>query len=185
MVNKQGIRKQLLNVWIICNLFFILLLSVSCKINSKSENVHPLDKTLEEIFWANENEFNQLILMSKVDSKVIRITKDFTWLENNYQVPRPESELGFSVEHWDEYKNLFVKLKLNGGLLQYPDQGIIYLIASNKGLVTGGSNKGYAFSTKELPSTFGSLDEIQYKSKKGATIYKNIKGSWYLYYRND
>ena len=105
---------------------------------------HPSDDTLLRNFQEHEADFALLARMASEDSRVVRIAYDFTWLEDNAGWPRPESELGFSRQRWDEYRRLFRKLDLEAGLLNHqPD--IILFLASTKGLMTGGSMKGYAY----------------------------------------
>jgi hypothetical protein len=83
---------------------------------------HSSDQYLEKIFLAHETDFNRLVEMSNEDLHVVRIAPDFTWLDKNASWPRPESELGFSNQRWDEYRSLFAKLGLKSGILNYqPD----------------------------------------------------------------
>jgi hypothetical protein len=43
-----------------------------------------------------------------------------------------------------------------------------------------GTEKGYAYSTKELAPLVESLDDI--KHERPMIIYRKVKGNWYLYY---
>lgn len=146
---------------------------------------HPSDGALESVFKDHEADFELLLSMSKADSKVMRIAPDFTWLVDDASWPRPKEKLGFSEERWNQYRQLFQKLKLRNGLLSYQDQGITYFLASSKGLVTGGSGKGYVYSEKELTPLSESLDKISTellsKSANG-TVYKKIGPNWYLFH---
>jgi hypothetical protein len=140
---------------------------------------HPSDQYLEKVFLAHEADFNKLVEMSNADSHVVRIASDFTWLDNNAGWPRPESELGFSRQRWDEYRSLFAKLGLKSGILNYhPD--LILFLASTKGLVTGGSSKGYAYSLKEPEMIVESLDNANFSKSK--IVHKRLRGNWYLFY---
>ena len=140
---------------------------------------HPSDQYLEKTFVSHEVDFNKLVEMSNVDSHVVRIAPDFTWLDNNAGWPRPESELGFSKQRWDEYRSLFSKLGLKSGILNYQPDLILFL-ASTKGLVTGGSSKGYAYSLKQPEVVVESLDHADFS--KSRIVYKHLKGNWYLFY---
>src|SRR6266446_2633760 len=139
----------------------------------------PSDQYLENMFRSHEADFNKLVEMSNADSHVVRIAPDFTWLDNNAGWPRPESELGFSKQRWDEYRSLFSKLGLNSGILNYQPDLILFL-ASTKGLVTGGSSKGYAYSLKEPEVIVEALDNASFS--KSGIVYKRLKGNWYLFY---
>jgi hypothetical protein len=140
---------------------------------------HPSDKYLKKMFVSHEADFNKLVEMSNADLHVVRIAPDFTWLDNNAGWPRPESELGFSRQRWDEYRSLFSKLGLKSGILNYQPDLILFL-ASTKGLVTGGSSKGYAYCSKEPEVIFESLDNPSFS--KSRIVYRRLKGNWYLFY---
>jgi hypothetical protein len=148
---------------------------------------HPSDDELIRNFYKNEADFNKLISMSNQDPKVIRIARDFTRLENNWQWPRPESELGFSKQRWDEYRSLFDKLGLDAGISRETDSKgtVIFLTASAKGMTFRGTSKGYAYSEKELSPVFDSVDQNplapQNRPKHGVA-YKKIKDHWFLSY---
>jgi len=144
-----------------------------------SESPHPSDQKLESNFSKNEADFDLLIRMARADARVVRIASNFTWLDTNAAWPRPQSELGFSNERWEEYRRLFGKLGLSGGILNYQPESVM-LVASSKGLVTGGSSKGYSYSVKEPPHLVASLENVSFKDSRIA--YKRIKGNWYLFY---
>jgi len=141
---------------------------------------HPSDPELERVFRDHQTDFNQLITMSNMDSKVVRIAPTFTWLEDNARWPRPETELGFSVQRWDEYREMFKRLGLKQGIARDEDGRTIEFIASSTGLLTGGSGKGYVYSTKELSPIYESLDDLE---PTGKYVYKKLQPPhWYLFY---
>jgi hypothetical protein len=143
------------------------------------ERPHPADQTLETNFLKHEADFDLLVRMAKEDSTVVRIAPDFTWLENNAAWPRPETELGFSNQRWEDYRRLFNKLSLPAGILNYQPDSVM-LLASTRGLVTGGSSKGYAYAVKDPSPIFESLESVSFKDSRIA--YKRIKGHWFLFY---
>ena len=158
----------------------LLSLHVSC-----SDSPHPSDAALEKIFREHETEFESLLSVSKIDSKVMRIAPDFTWLVDDASWPRPKEKLGFSEDRWNQYRQLFQKLELMNGLLSYQDEKITYFLASTKGLVTGGSGKGYVYSEKGLEPLADSLDKVSpelLNKSANRTVYKRIKPNWYLFY---
>ena len=143
----------------------------------------PGDGDLQETFRQHEADFNRLVSMSNVDSKVIRIAPSFTRLDDNYAWPRPDSELGFSKERWDEYRKLFSSLRLTEGLERPADEPeVILMIASTKGLSLGGSMKGYAYSPNDLSPILDSLENVPNDSLNGKPVYRRIKPHWYLFY---
>ncbi len=166
--------------WLVWSTILVISTASGCFLQSASS--HPADADLEKRFHENRKDFDELIEMSKSDSKVVRISLDFTWLDNSVAWPRPKSELGFSEERWNQYRSVFKKLGLNEGIARPLDTDTTYLIGSTEGLVTGGSSKGYAYSAKELPTVSGSLDDYERSSPKTRPAYKRIEENWYLYY---
>jgi hypothetical protein len=152
---------------------------------------HPTDATLIEDFPSKEPDLNKILQMSNQDAKVIRIAYDFTRLENNWGWPRPESELGFSRQRWDEYRALFRKLDLPVGIerADQKDGVFVYFPVSTRGLGNGnGSGKGYAYLERELSPLLDSLDDESVRQfyererpKNSVTLYRKLKGNWYLY----
>lgn len=143
------------------------------------ERDHPSDQELEATFLKNEADFELLVRMAKEDSSVVRIAPDFTWLKTNAAWPRPLSELGFTSERWQEYRRLFSRLDLPAGILNYQPDSIMFL-ASTRGLLTGGSSKGYVYSLKDPAPIVESLEHVSFKDSRIA--YKRVKGHWYLFY---
>ncbi len=95
----------------VCGLaaIFLVPLLIFSLISLEENAPHPSDQSLTKIFFAHEADFGKLVNMSNEDSHVVRIASDFTWLDNNAGWPRPDSELGFSKQRWDEYRSLFSK----------------------------------------------------------------------------
>ena len=142
----------------------------------------PTDSELGARWKQHQSPFDQLILMARVDSELVRIAPDFTWTRKSVAWPRAASDLGFSRDRWDQYRGLFKSLGLEAGLLQRPqdEPRVIYLMAQTKGLVTSGSVKGYAYSDAHLEPQCQSLDQSRGVSRSGI-CYKPLGGDWYLY----
>ena len=165
-------------------LFILCLVALAVGCDLISGPSHPSDEQLIQNFQKHEAEFNLLAEMSNQDSHVQRIAPTFTWLQNNAGWPRPESELGFSKQRWDEYRRLFKELKVADGLARgEPQQPVmIFFFASSYGLVTGGSYKGYLYSTEEQTPIVDSPELEQAEMKSNHSVYKRLKGNWYLFY---
>jgi hypothetical protein len=146
---------------------------------------HPTEAELKHVFDTKRDKFELLATMAEQDRRVVRIAPDFTWLDSNVAWPRPDSELGFTRQRWDEYRALFKDLGLRGGTLRQDGSEVLFLIASAQGLVTGGSDKGYAFSRAALNSSETTLDQTPPGSTSGMPTFKRIEGNWYLYVRWD
>lgn len=140
---------------------------------------HPSDQELEANFFKNEADFDALVRMAQADPKVVRLAPDFNWLDHTAAWPRPESEWGLSNERWDEYRKLFRKLGLPTGISNLQPDGVM-LFASSRGLVTGGSTKGYAYFLEDPPHIVDSLERASFKDSRIA--YKRLRGHWYLFY---
>lgn len=158
------------------------LLIARSSINQYFDPSHPSDAVLETNFWKHEADFKLLVDMAQADQKVIRIANDFTWLDTNAAWPRPESEWGISNERWDQYRALFKKLGLSGGILKEERGEVTYLISSTKGLITNGTSKGYAYSKNESLPIVESLDNANSWPKGKRVIFKKLKEHWYLFY---
>jgi hypothetical protein len=166
-------------------IIFLVALMFGCDLASRPS--HPSDEQLIQNFQRHEAEFNMLVEMSNQDSHVQRIASDFTWLQDNTGWPRPESELGFSRQRWDEYRRLFKELKIPGGLVRDPKPRptTVMFFASSYGLVTGGSSKGYIYATEEQSPIVDSHELEQADMKNRHSVYKRLKGNWYIYYLAD
>jgi len=151
-----------------------------------SNKKHPTDTKLLDVFNKNEKAFNNLVEMSNADSNVIRVAGDFTRLETNWAWPRPESQLGFTIERWDEYRSVFRRLGLESGFSRESNSNGVTILftASSKGMTFRGSSKGIAYSDQILSPTFESLEQQELKpaNEKHGIIYKKIKDGWYLYF---
>src|SRR5208282_1034492 len=73
----------------------------------------PLDAKLKEMFYGNRDDFHRLVQMSEQDSRVVRIDFDFTIMNTD---SGPQRNVGLSEERWQEYRVLFRKLELKGGI---------------------------------------------------------------------
>lgn len=158
---------------------FVLLLAycvLACDIRVSDEEL--IDK-----FKARRTDFEMLVEMANQDRRLVRIASDFTWLDDNLNWPRPESDLGFSKDRWDQYRSLFVRLGLRGGLSRRTDlPQAIFLIAATKGISLGGSAKGYVYSTEPLSPVLNSLDDVSAPMRDRVPVYKKLDDNWYLYY---
>lgn len=143
---------------------------------------HPSDSDLEENFYRHEADFNRLIEMSNEDARVLRISPDFTHISRGDGLG-PDSDVGFTKERWQEYRRLFSKLGLDGGLTRSEHPHVIVILwASGSGIVGHGSAKGYAYSTKEPSPLVDSAGRFPVPPGNGGHVYKRIKQNWYIYY---
>jgi len=140
---------------------------------------HPSDASMEKRFAAHENDFEQLLEMSKADSQVARIPAE---TQNHGAGP---SEKVLTEQRWQAYRSLFQKTGLRGGIDRSPDYpAATFLIASYSGI----GIKGYVYSDVPLSPLVASLDgklppEVG-PTKHGFIAFRPIKpnSNWYLYY---
>lgn len=148
------------------------------------------DAQLQDNLARNVDAFEMLRKMSEKDAHVIRIAPDFTWLDGSSAWPR--KDLGFSEERWNEYRSLFKKLSLAEGVVRTQDfPETVFLVARARGLCTGGSSQGYAFSTKPLSPLVespkeGLMSEMQKNPDRHyAFVFKPLRANWYAFYEAD
>ena len=179
---RRSLEFIFVGVFSIAAILILAALIVRSTLNQSGDLSQPGDAILEANFKQHESDLELLLEMSNADKKVVRISSDFTWLDNNAAWPRPESELGFSIERWDHYRTLFRKVGLEGGINREQSGEVIYFIVSSKGLTTHGTVKGYAFSAKQLTPIVDSLDDVTRFPKGQSVVFKKLKEHWYVYY---
>ena len=144
---------------------------------------HPSDQAFEDQFLTHSADFNLLRTMSNEDSKVIRVAYDFTRLRDNWAWPRPESELGFSQERWEVYRELFRKTGADYGFQRGEDDSVLFDIYC-RGSALGSDCKGIGYLPEEPPvqSLRESLDDDPGKlGYDHGLVYKRLKDHWYIY----
>lgn len=144
----------------------------------------PSDRSLEATFSEHESDLIKLVQMANRDSKFITIAPQYVITDNNIEEP-PEKALG--EQRWSVYKALFDTAGVNDGLRRDPHHpGAIFFVASTKGMLTGESQKGYAYSELPLAPTVTSLDRTLPANvspgSDGIFAFKSLKTNWYLFY---
>ncbi len=142
------------------------------------------DQAMIDHFYQHQADFDTLVTMSNQDEKVTRIAKSFTRLENSAAWPRPESELGFPKERWDEYRRLFKEIDSDTGINRQKD-GSVYITTYAFGLVTGGDQKGYAYLPNTPKNLVSSIDDSESSAESNIPIYRHITDNWYLFFSWD
>lgn len=154
---------------------------------------HASESSLARNFQNHEAGFNRLVRKAEEDSALVTITSTYT-LDKNRDWSRAKLGLGLSGQRWDEYRNLFRKLNVKGVerkadtydlLFKENVDGVIFMACSidfsqDDDLEMLVTQKGYAYSSKELVPLVDSLDSI--KMERPGIVYKKLKDHWYLYY---
>lgn len=174
----------MLNLCIRFILLLVLMPIAACGPSLFSWEDHPSDAELLKRFQENEDIFDRLVQMSDSDSQMWRIDPTWTAVEGN----RLQSEVGFSEDRWNQYRELFKKIDLKSGLTRRtcPGGTVILLTAHSRGMVNRGDSKGYAYAEHPLSPTFESLNRFPYFGQQNAPesgiAFRNIKDNWYLFY---
>jgi hypothetical protein len=142
----------------------------------------PNDQQMISRFYDHQADFETLVKMSDEDSRVTRIAKDFTRLDNSAAWPR--SDVGFSEERWNEYRRLFKNVNSDIGVDRSKD-GSVYITTYAFGMVTGGDEKGYAYLQNSPENLVVSIDDSKSSARSNVPIYRHISGNWYLFYSWD
>jgi hypothetical protein len=163
-------------------LILVLLFGGLVYLLSGGKMTMPNDQKMISSFYEHQTDFETLVKMSDEDSKVTRIAKDFTWLDNTVAWPR--SDIGFTEERWDEYRRLFNNVGSDTGINRSKD-GSVYITTYAFGLVTGGNEKGYVYLPNPPKNTVVSIDDSKSSAQSNIPIYRHISGNWYLFYSWD
>jgi hypothetical protein len=156
---------------------------------------HSSDLVLTERFLDQKPNFNRLANMA-VEDQHIRILGSSVvglvaadsglpiYLNENEPWPRPESELGFTRQRWNEYRRLLKELEL-GSWMRRRDEAIFFAASVDFGPTDSAgqvvTEKGYVYSPRPIRhSLIGSLDNVKMDSP--AVFFKKLDDNWYLYY---
>lgn len=136
----------------------------------------PAESDIGLLFRAKRPILERLVEMSNEDyerTSVTRIAPDFTRLENNWGWPRPENELGMSVERWEEYKKLFQAAEVHTGLDRAGEdsEGVMFFVWGF-GIADNSQSKGIVYFPKPPLN-------IAVESQR--VTYKPLADGWYYY----
>lgn len=148
------------------------------------------DEEMIVFFLKNENSFNELAKMGDAESEVVRVADSFTRTKKSFAWPRPESEWGITKVRWDEYKTLFARLGIKGGMdiADTEKSGrLTFFVMRACGNFSGCSDreKGYVHSTSDLKPLVESIDDIPKDAIREDRTYMRISPNWYIYENRD
>ena len=113
---------------------------------------HPSDYALEQNLRLHQADFNSLVSMLDEDKDVMRISDRYVFFKEHSGRVLPQERLA-------EYRRLFKKLQLEGGVHREGDDTLIF-IASNRGVVVPYSGKTYVYARQQPSPLVDSLDNI-------------------------
>ena len=139
---------------------------------------HPSDASMIRNFVQHRAIFDQLVSMSDGDKSLVRLAPTFTY---------PENPPGLSAERWQQYRKLFREIGSTNGICRYESDlpGAVLVLYSDKGLVTGGSSKGYVYSPMPLEPHYANLDDPPHDLASNVKAYRRIDERWYIFYEWD
>ena len=136
----------------------------------------PSDDQLLRWFARERAQLEPLVQMCDEDfaaRRVIRVAPSFTRLARDWGWPRPESEWGISRQRWDEYRRLFRRSGLSGGLNRNGEHyGQILFSRWDTGLLDNTRRRGVLFAH---------ADPVSIRAERQTFDVRHIEGQWYLY----
>jgi hypothetical protein len=148
---------------------------------------HPTwrsDASLKHLFLTHRVEYEKIVAMAQEDVHVVRVTPDFTWLDDDAAWPR--KNVGISSERWNQYRDLFHQVDSREGFIKQISPLNISFPIISAGLVPAGWTKGIVYSPDPLSPLVDSLDKkAPDRLWKGSTVvaYKSLEDGWYIYYK--
>jgi hypothetical protein len=143
----------------------------------------PSDSNLRGKFAHERSGLVELVRMSNQDEHVVVIKPNFTYLDTDTSWPR--GNIGFSEERWNEYRRMFRKLGLDGGLVRRQDYpSTVFFGVYGSGGPLASSGKGFVYSERPLSPLVGSLDVFPqglYDGKGHAIAFTKLEEAWYMY----
>lgn len=119
--------------------------------------------------------------MAARDSVYRRIATDF--VHPQYELPQSEWPNDPSEEKWDQYRQAFERLNLEGGVTVYDEESIV-LERWGEGMVTSGSSIGF-WRVDSLPENAITLSpDAEFdcdRAQEGwCAVVKHLADDWYL-----
>ena len=170
----------------VCGCVVLSAMCVACSGCAVGRN-HTPDWKLEETFHQHEAEFEALLAEVQADTnlktiqphaliyagRLINVSDDLSAVES----------LGLKRERWLGYQKQLRRLGLAGGVLK--GDGRIEFRVDPGSVLNGDSYKGYEYTVNPPQHIKFSLDDYRIadseKDKSGWSVYKPLKGRWYLY----
>jgi len=169
-----SIRREVMKRASISGKRFVLALFLLLAFLSGCSGTGVPDSRLRRAFFRNRDDFNKLLLMSEDDRQVIRIDFDSTIMKTSTGLQR---NMGLSEARWREYRMLFRKLGITGGIERpqaFPNAVLFY--ARCAGSAIDADCKGFAYLEKPIFPVANSLD----KPRLG-DIFEPLSPNWYLF----
>ena len=141
----------------------------------------PSDATLQKRFNQRRAELQQLVEMSKQDTRVVRITNSELETGNGQSFGIGELDMAQS-ERWNEYKNKLSMLRMSEAIFAQRS-GEVYIAAHTLGGRTTSSYYGYLYcpSIAAQPPFYVPCIEKRDSVDRESYHYKKVGSDWYIY----
>jgi hypothetical protein len=134
---------------------------------------HLSEQELISDLDTNAKEYQKLISMFRDDAPLTTVHPTWIYPEN-----------AISPARWLAYKKLFTELGLDAGMRSWGGQSI-WFISTTRGLVTGGSSKGYMYLPEDPVPLYTSLDHIPDDLESNVEGYRKITKDWFITFKWD
>lgn len=140
----------------------------------------PPDNVLISEFRDHRADYQRLLNMFREDTALGRVAYDFTRPANFFSGGRRAASPPLTEARWRDYRRLFDRLSLTGGIEGYDSKHVIYFWRYSRGMGAGlgGSSKGFAFSDS-LPADRPSAAGCEAPTSD-CWQFRPISGGWFV-----
>lgn len=136
----------------------VFLLAIASCAASACDAPHPTDAALAAEFRDNRAGYETLLKMVREETRVTRISYDFIWIDGAGSPTPAQRAALLPKARWDRYRRLFKALKLESGVMRWPESGSVGFFRSSSGLAVSGSGKSIVWSPTPLPDALAPSD---------------------------
>jgi len=164
----EGTRKATWNRWlpliVVLAVFALPLLAYVYRSETGMS-----DRELMDDLARHQQTYLQVVDLFARDSQLQSISADSV---------RPATAIG--NERHREYSKLLATLDLSDGVIRIGSG--TYFVASNRGMLSGGTRKGLAYKPDEPIPLFDSLDRVPNSLPPNAVGYRKVESDWYIFF---
>ena len=153
-----------MNISLLMGAFLILGLS-ACH-----ESPHASDSQLVEAFGKHRQDLERLVEMFHADTHNTSSFLSISMMEPSASTSRIE-----------EYRTLFKKIGIEGGMNGYGQEDCIRFPTSTSGIAISGSAKGYEWRRQPPDIVVEDTDSYRPPKQNGFIVYKTLADHWYVF----
>jgi hypothetical protein len=152
----------------------------------------PSDTALQRRFFEHRADLEQIVKMMEQDVHMVRIAKDFTRKDDNWNSERPKSEWGISEQRWNQYREIFRRADVPIGTQRGEKSNDIEIVAWAAGLSIAGESVSYLRCGKPSAGLVNAYPPCLERKESGRIDenghlirYRRIEGDWYIFDDDD